>query len=477
MSVEDLASSQSTRSTRRLYWPLLTGIFLIALLLRWLRGELTPILSVDGTTFIRLARLWQSGDVSIALSHDFHPLYSAGIAALGGLGLGFETAGRWIAQLASAALVFPMASIASRLGPPRVALATALFVACDPYPMRFGADVLSDPLCTFLWMSSLAVGLPAILAGGALRGAIAGLLSGLAYLTRPEGGEAAVVTMLLLGVALFKDRGSRRRTLLTAGALALGVAVCALPYLGWLTHARGEVTLSQKKDMVDLASHAASGEGGQSVLAHLFSTLFPTYLLLALIGWISGARKPRDLFFWATILTAGIHLALLSGLARTHGYVSRRHLIPILAVSTPWAAVGWELAARKLPKPHSKAWRYGLLLALALVPALIKNARPTRDDKLMLREMGHEIARRFGPDRTLATTRPRVAHYARATWVEIRPDADSPRSDAELLVLTGDEEERGWLAAAESEGFRVVLRLGEGERELILMIGESRAGR
>lgn len=449
----------------------LLGLFLLAVALRWLRFEISPVLSVDGTTFLHLAELWLAGRPAEALAHDFHPLYSALIAAGGWLGLDLESAGLWIAHLSSAALVVPVGFAAARLAGPVAGTVAGLLVACDPYLMRFGADVLSDSLCVALWISALAIGIAGIERRRARLCLLAGLSSGLAYLTRPEGGEAAVVLLLLLSANLFGvDRPARRTSLLCGLALVGGLALCAAPYLTWLSLERGGVTLSQKKDVVGLASGLTSGPlEGQSVLAHLFSTLFPTYALLAVIGFLARARV-RGRWWWATLLTTVLHLMLLVGLARTHGYVSRRHIAPILALSAPWAACGLLWLQARLRWPRPAALRLAALLALTLVPALIKNARPTRSDKRVLAEMGRRIAREHGIGRTLATTRPRVAHYARAEWRALEPEAEQPVFDAELLVLTEEERSRGWDRSARRQGYVLVLELGEGDRRLSLWV-------
>ncbi len=455
--------------------PIANGTLLIffagALLLRIVRSELTPILSVDGTTFIRLAELWLDGRPAQALAHDFHPLYGALIAVGGWLGLELETAGRWVAHLSSASLVFPIGWLGACLGGRRVGSVAAAFVACDPYLMRFGADVLSDSLCVAAWMFALAVGLPATNPARLRRHAMAGFLAGLAYLTRPEGGEAVVVlSVVLVGTILLSQPGRRRRPFVALLALLGGFAVCALPYLGWLSLERETLTLSQKKSVVDLATGAASGGlESQSVLEHLFSTLFPTYALFAILGFAQACRN-RGPLWWATLLSIALHLLLLVGLTQTHGYVSRRHLAPVLAWAAPWAAVGLLWTWERARWPRRGSLRLASLLTLALLPALIKNARPTRTDKIELRELGQRIEQRHGSGRTLATTRPRVAYYARARWVSIDPATERPRFDADLAVLTQEERERGWDVLARQQGFEEVGELGQDGSGLSLWI-------
>lgn len=100
------------------------------------------------------------------------------------------------------------------------------------YPnLAFGAALVLEPLfvCAIAWAAWLAVS--GARRGAALRFAGAGLLLGLAFLTRSE----AVITMAVLGaLAIAWPGAARRRKALAAGALAVALAAVLVPYGLWM---------------------------------------------------------------------------------------------------------------------------------------------------------------------------------------------------------------------------------------------------
>jgi len=198
-----------------------------------------PIISRDGATFISYARGWQSHPLTEMRRQRQHPLYPASIAAVESLlrRTGIRTADeslRWIlagqlaAVIPSLALIIVVGSLASTLFNRQVGAVAAACAALLPEPARYGVDVLSDSLHLLLYTAGLTVGATGLLRRSASRLALGGLLSGLAFLTRPEGGE--VVLVLGAGTILLSTAPWRHRFVLVA-ACGIGFLLTAGPYM------------------------------------------------------------------------------------------------------------------------------------------------------------------------------------------------------------------------------------------------------
>jgi 4-amino-4-deoxy-L-arabinose transferase-like glycosyltransferase len=136
------------------------------------------------------------------------PLLLAVVHVIGGHALLDER----VAQVGvGVALVVLVYDIGRRLYGPRTALAAGLLAAVSPVLVLFDATLISEPLFTMLMLAALSCAL-------ARRPALAGVLVGLAALTRPEGLALIPAVALLL---------ANRRAALVATLTALA---CVAPW-------------------------------------------------------------------------------------------------------------------------------------------------------------------------------------------------------------------------------------------------------
>jgi hypothetical protein len=187
--------------------------------------------------------------------------------------------------LASAALIVPLALLGRRVAGTAAGVATAWIAALAPGLSTTLANRGAGSEAEYMLLVVGAVwfvvsaadhrGQPRV-----VRVAAAGLLVGLAYLTRPEGLFAAVplgVGVLVLGL---RAVGGRRRRLASAAGLGAAFAVpivaCIVPYAAYLHRHTGEWQLSAKTQDASIeAWHAvarADRQARDSVLYQLDET-------------------------------------------------------------------------------------------------------------------------------------------------------------------------------------------------------------
>jgi 4-amino-4-deoxy-L-arabinose transferase-like glycosyltransferase len=200
----------------------------------------TVTVSRDSITFITYAKGLASDPVGEMRRQDQHPLYPAAILLVHTL------AGRWLisdpvhgwqwsAQVAALLGGLVMVAGAYALGRtmwnPRVGLIAALFTGVLPDLCKVSADALSDGLHLGLYVCGLATIIRAQQMSRLRWLAAAAVFSGLAFLTRPEGG-----TILFVGLVVVV--GSRkwigwtwRQRVGGSGVMLVCFAVVAGPYM------------------------------------------------------------------------------------------------------------------------------------------------------------------------------------------------------------------------------------------------------
>ena len=231
-------------------------------LVRWLAWARSATLFNDGPRFLALAQALGAGAWGPALRAGYHPLYPLATLALHGFGVDWETAGAWVSiagGVASVGLLFLF--LRDAFGAP-AAWAGAALLAVHSRAIDYTSDVQSDGLYAALFLAGVWLGWRALRARSPRLAAAAGLATGLAYATRPEGLELAVVLALVAAIEVARgpwvSEALGRFPALDAArwlaALGAGVAVIALPYVVALDRATGGWALTPKR----LAASAAA---------------------------------------------------------------------------------------------------------------------------------------------------------------------------------------------------------------------------
>lgn len=225
---------------------------------RWLAWTRTAVLFDDGPRFLAIARAIDAGWWPAALRDSFHPLYPASAALAHRLlrapdtAAGWETAAALVSVLGGAAAVaFLYLFLRDAFGR-AVASGGALLLAVQGRAVEYASDVQSDGPYLGLYAAGLWAGWRAWRSGSPALAALAGIASGLAYLTRPEGLGLALVLAALGVASIVRRRWTPRAGAGWLVALGMATALCAAPYVVALHALTGEWTLTHKKSVAAL---------------------------------------------------------------------------------------------------------------------------------------------------------------------------------------------------------------------------------
>ncbi|MHC4717176.1 MAG: ArnT family glycosyltransferase [Planctomycetota bacterium] len=416
----------------------------------------TEAIARDGAVFLHMARELTGGtEVDDPLrAFRQHPAYPALIgAAARATGTGWPDGWAMAAQVISVVMGLAAVAAVYVIGVDffgrKVGLVGALVFGLSPRFSHIACDVNAEPTALALGLWAIVAALrarPAIAAGrwrGAWLGAAAGLLGGLAYLTRPELLLAPVLAVL----AMLAVRGVSRRwrgfQLAAVAATVAAAAVCVLPY----AVALGGLTL--KKSISDFAGVgadlplAAAAVKAQPAALHrvadrLAQAMGPAGSVaagLAVLTWVGlyvlrvklpSAVRIVPAAHGALLMLAALvaTLPLMTALEANHGprYVSTRHMLTCAALLAPAAGagvlivagwVGWLLGRLGLRRA---ATPIGLTIALAaaLVPTLPRALAPLHEGKRPHRDAGRLLVRLGGGGHFVVAPNSRVPFHALA---------------------------------------------------------------
>ena len=457
----------------------LLALLVLAAGVRWLMWSRTVTLFNDGPEFLAIARAAAAGDYGTVLAHPFHPLYPLLVAALHGAGIEWETAAALIGVAGGTAAVgFLFLFFRDAFGVSAAWIGAGL-VAVQSRAVEYSSDIQSDGLYLGLFAAGVYFGWRAWTRRSLGHAMAAGLASGLAYLTRPEGlGLACVLVGLAFVEAL---RGSWRvaPALRWATGMAVAALLCVAPYSVALQRYSGEWSLTTKKsigDLVGVAPDAAerpaearvrparsplyapvspavsanrlqldSGEDGLAVeqaatkprrafaaarmLARTEKSAFRYGALLLFVPglFFSRGRPTRRAVYVAAI--AGAYTVVLFGLTYSSGYVSHRHALPPLLPLYGYVGLGAIALGTWIARAAERRDLRGLRRASPLVIAaaiaalvgigeLATQREPRRANERAARSAAEWLGEHGDPG-PLATTRLRLGYYAGMPYVPL----------------------------------------------------------
>jgi len=442
--------------------------------------------------------------------------------ALGPLGLeGWDTAAAVVSVAGgTAAVLFLYLLLREGFGWPAAWLGAGL-LAVHYRAVEYTSDVQSEGLYFPLFLAGLWVGWRAWRRCSPALAAWTGALAGLAYLTRPEGLGVALVVGLVGGAEVLRGRWRLLPGAGWALALAGGALLLVLPYATVLRVETGTWSLSHKKSVAAMAGlGAAGGPGGEGArtrgegretaptagvgspsprpdpaplelpgwelqetpgsgpveadaepspegrplvaLDELQSTFRSAAraetLVVLLLGLVVARGRPgsRGGFFLALVL---LYSAVLLALTINAGYVSRRHIFPVIAALFGYAGLGirafgdlvayaLEGATRgRVALPARAALAIGVVAVV--IPPLASQIEPRREEQLATRRAAEWLRTEVGRPGPIAARRRRVAYYAGAPHVPVRstdPEELLPwlrASGARHLIIDAEELEPG----------------------------------
>ena len=237
----------------------------VSLVIRWVTLYQTRVISNDGPTFIRIAQDIVAGNWMEAFAQPQHPGYpilmAGGHVLLGDL----FVSGQWISLIGGSLAVVALYCFLVQAWNRRIAVVGALLLALNPYAARLSADVQTDAVYLFLFLSSIALLYAALRERREAWSFGVGLLSGLAYWVRPEGVGVILLGVVFAGVAWLRGGWATGRVLTWVLALLVGAVSMMAPYLFALARVTQSFTFSQKKSvplMLGLVGPDGPNQGG-----------------------------------------------------------------------------------------------------------------------------------------------------------------------------------------------------------------------
>ncbi len=453
-------------------------LFFLALIVRLIALERIYLISRDSIRFLALAKYYFSGLFLKGLSNAYHPLYPLLISLFGGVSGDFEFAGKLISLTLSSFTVIFVYLLGKTIYDSKTGLIGGLFFIVQPLCVRCSVDVLSDSTFLFFLVVAFYLGIK----GGKEEKKVlwwclgAGICSGLAYLTRPEG---IFVVFFLLGWYFLQWIFHNKKIthfLAASGIVFFAFFLVATPYILFIKIHTGTWQISMKASVVSMvrsleeareektatevipsppspkdvevkvaapvqSKERADGQalspikprepfqGGNMWKSMTYPSLrfietyhFLFFLFLLFGTWTEIKRKERTLGI-VLLLFVATYLVGLCYLYYTVSYVSRRHFLPAIIISLPVAGAGfWEIQ-RQLSKWMMRwnvtggkkiASHSALIILLITLLILIPTAlKPQGEDKLPLKQAAFWIKEnKKKPFPMIMSNEPLVGYYA-----------------------------------------------------------------
>lgn len=421
----------------------------------------TVLIAKDGVTFIEYARNFAVSPINTMLNQYQHPGYPALILAAHKMtkvlyeGMSIW---RWIYCAQSVALIFRLLTVAvlyfvgkKIVGSKLSFLAILIFILL-PKPAEYGSDALSDwPYLFFLTTGFL------MLIHGAIHGkwwlfGFAGLAAGMGYLIRPECAQLVVFGFLWLGMQLFwsKRTMGRGKAVFALALLLVSFSVTAGPYM------KLKGAIFPKKQIGQFASslrayeqetqirsstiYAAGFTSADVVRAFgrmaekIGDTLMWFFVPALLIGTYKYFRKqnwrePEKFFITALI---ALNIPLMIWLYCKHGYISGRHILPLVVFTIFYAPTGLQVLASWLQgkfsketeqssvmKSDSRFW-FLVLFVIGISVCIPKLLTPVRTKKQSLRDAAQWLAKHTDEKDIIAVPDMRISFYAQRKGLEYK---------------------------------------------------------
>ena len=394
----------------------------------------TVVISEDGVGFIRFAQELRA-DFAAAIKSNFqHPGFSFIIEKTQ---LIFAKAGvnefwSWIYSGQCVALFFRLAAIIAvyhicrLLTDSLTSFTAALIFLFLPDGAQIGANVLSD------WphLAFVAAGMFFVLKWCdkplVIWAALAGLSAGLGYLVRPESIQIIIYGVFIFLVCLFSRyrNGQKWKVCVSVLLISACFLIFALPYM----IAKGGIFPKKAIDLQFAWSPAmplATVEGmnvlrkilfaGWELLERLSQFMVYFFLPFWMIGlWVGLADKNRNMLYRIVIGSAVVlNIVIMLWLYTRHGYIGRRHLLPLAAFTMWCVPIGITWVTEKFVRPSdvaAKKW-FVIIVVIGIVICAPKTFRPIGYKKQICLQAGAWINANTPSDSIVFSKDARVGFY------------------------------------------------------------------
>jgi hypothetical protein len=421
-------------------------LFLVALAVRTLRAVQIPVVNPDAMRFILQAQRMPVDFLDALRSEAYHPLHAFLAFLLHAVIASNFPSDReaWLFAVQSIGVIcgsivaLQMFWLSRAFGAPRWAsLAAAAAWIVGRRTSVYGADGIADMLFLSLFAASLLTAISAmrirtlhLTRRQALQFALAGLLSGLSYLARPEGlGAILIVAIAMTLTHISSHRRNIRRsirrkflprhpiplkpTIAALTCMFLGAALPSVPYMlaiGAFTHKKTLSLTAISLHATPLAAAFTATGSPLEKLMKLLTELMETFGFapgIAILGamllapWFWGRPRLRPLVVtWLAVWTL-----LMIWLMSKAGYLDGRHTLPLELVLYGLLALAFVVWTKPMrwwmnwwrskptwdrlpPWMRWPRWPYafaGGAIFLTLLPGLILLRVPPQEEQAIVR--------------------------------------------------------------------------------------------
>lgn len=421
----------------------------------------TEVATRDSIAYTRYAwRLGVEPFTHVAQTSEHHPgypilVYLASIPVRDAVPDDLPYAMQLSAQLASCLagilLVVPMYLFGCELFDRRISFWATLLFQVLPASGRLMPDGLSEPVFLLFAATSLFAACRAIRTGRLLWFTLAGLSSGLAYLTRTEGLILAAVTglVLLLGQLRRQTKRSWTRVVLSGSVLTFAALVMAAPFMllidgisakpgvkNVIMQPAGQAAVSTPLPLAvwnfdqGVRPEDRYGWAAWAVVAMIDKAFFHVLTLPFVVGLLFTWRRSRDNpAAWVPLTLMAVMLPLLYRLGQSNGYLGERHVMLIALCGIFWAvaalAIGAAKIARVRPGYPVAPLTIGLFVALTLFP-LPKTLARLHGERQGFRLAGEWLAANAAPEDLIYDPFSWSSYYAGRTFVRGQKGQPTP---------------------------------------------------
>ena len=321
-------------------------------------------------------------------------------------------------------------------GNKKEALVISIIAILVPMYANIGSDVLSDWPNLMLMAIALYFCLKGLPNNSRVCFLVAGLTSGLAYWIRPEGITFVVVMILYSFIQLIRKKAPHINLCICCGIMIISAATITAPYMlykGALFPKKKVGTLSQMAHAESSAIERTRGNRATSqssmhtaalsahparAVLHFIHTLFKTLLLfsvplagITLFKIMRFSRlRPHERFL---VLFVGLWLVLMIWLYTHHGYMSHRHIMPLVVFSFAWLLKGLHGLCLVFGCRRKHLHRHtGILIAIGIALFFPKLIRPAHADKAIYKQAGLWLKDNTPEKATLTVFDNRIGFYA-----------------------------------------------------------------
>ena len=430
-------TDHDSRTITRTDWLLLAALVALVLPIRlWLLYN-TEVISRDGIGYIRYAlqfermpwqEVWQKNH-----QHPVFPLcvygMSVPIRAIDG---GTTTdnmalSAQLVNLIASFVLLVPMYLLGRQFFDRTVSFGATLLYQYLPISAQHLSDGISEPVYLVFLVSALLFMARAFHERRLLDCSMCGAFTGLAYLTRPEGGLVlGAFCVSLLACQCFRAfRRPWKEVATCGGAMVLTAILVGSVYVITTGHLSNKPTVSAA--LGDGAiTQGANADPASGVSGFLFAYTFQrsnqwTHILQGVRGlameicqglhyvaavpmllgmwWTIGSLR-KQAAFWAVGAYAAIHVCILMRLAMLACYISDRHVMILVLLASffvlaglrevPQRVLGWISATPGRPEGNCRVTTvcFGILLVALVGTCLPKSLQRIHGNRVANREAG-----------------------------------------------------------------------------------------